>query len=270
MVNCAGPWSQTLAESLVAGRRFEGMFRPSLACNLLLDRKPVSSCAVAVQPRRPNSRVYFLVPWRGRIFAGTYHAPWAGELNRPGPDQGQLKAFLADLNLAVPGLELRRSDVLRVYAGLLPAREAGGDELAVREVVWDHAKAGGPRGLVSVSGVKFTTARLVAQKALTALLGVLPPYAVGTQRPGREMATAALDLTDPAGVLTAEAGVLRTVVADMQAHEAALHLDDLLLRRTDWGADPGRIDALARRVAAAMGWSTQRLADELARLRPEN
>lgn len=296
VINCAGPWSQTLAQSVVRGQTFDGMFRPSLACNLLLNREPVSDCAVAVQPRRPGSRVYFVVPWHGRLFAGTYHAPWHDGLRRPGPDQTQLKDFLDDLNGAVPGLALRRSDVLRVYAGLLPAREDGGDELAVREVVLDHShhgsggsgssggsagSGGGPRGLVSVSGVKFTTARRVGEKALAALLGTLPTYRADSARPASRLAsreapepgwTRGIDLTGLRDVLADDAEraiALEAALADMQRHEAALHLDDILLRRTDWGADPGQIDAVARRVASALGWSSPRLAAELARLRSD-
>jgi glycerol-3-phosphate dehydrogenase len=45
----------------------------------------------------------------------------------------------------------------------------GDTALASRPVVFDHGAAGGPEGLVSVSGVKLTTARAVAEKALAVL-----------------------------------------------------------------------------------------------------
>jgi glycerol-3-phosphate dehydrogenase len=262
VINTTGPWSRVMAQKLAGGGGFEHVFRPSLACNVLLDRPAISDCAVAVQPRVPGSRVYFLVPWHGRIFAGTYHAPWHGEVATPAPSAAQLDAFLSDLNTAVPGLDVTRADVLRVYAGLLPAREAGGDELAVREVIVQHGSQGGPTGLVSVSGVKFTTARLVGQKALTVLLGGLPAYGADSDR---RIEPWPLDLADPGAARDADEATLAAAAARMVECEAAVHLDDVLLRRSDWGADPRQIEPLGRRVAAALGWSDVRLAEELAR-----
>lgn len=262
VINTTGPWSRAMARKLAGGGTWEHVFRPSLACNVLLDRPAVSDCAVAVQPRVAGGRVYFLVPWQGRIFAGTYHAPWHGEVATPAPSVGQLDAFLGDLNAAVPGLNVTRADVVRVYAGLLPAREAGGDELAVREVIVKHSSQGGPTGLVSVSGVKFTTARLVGQKALAALLGSLPAYRADSDR---RIESWPLDLTDPAAVRDADHATLAAALKAMTECEAAVHLDDVLLRRSDWGADPRQIGLLAQRVAAALNWSAQRLTAEMRR-----
>ena len=70
------------------------------------------------------------------------------------------------MNLAIPEMNVSLSDILYILSGLLPATEVNGATLAVREVIIDHAKHDGPRGLFSISGVKFTTSRLVAEKTL--------------------------------------------------------------------------------------------------------
>ena len=72
VVNCAGPSSRVVAERL--DRDHERLFQPSLAFNLLLDRPPLSGAALALTPRNPTGRTYFLRSWRGRIVAGTYQA----------------------------------------------------------------------------------------------------------------------------------------------------------------------------------------------------
>lgn len=175
VVNCAGPECRQLAQCF--DRDVPELFHRSLAFNLLLARPALSAAAVAVAPRDPDGPTYFLTPWQGKILAGTYHSSVAeGEIPERVPEQ-RIEAFLADLNRAVPGLELRREEVLRVLWGFLPARRPGSAELAVRPVIRDHGARGGPQGLFSVSGVKLTTARLVAEKTLSLVLSRSPDLA---------------------------------------------------------------------------------------------
>lgn len=165
VINAAGPWSRKMAGAF--HKDIPTLFRPSLAWNLLIDRPALSDHALAVSPRQNKGHTYFLVPWQGKLFAGTGHVPIEWKPGMPvHPTDEQIVGFLADLNNAVPNLSLEPSDIIHVHAGLLPARRRGGAELTVREVIVDHGKQGGPRGLYSVSGVKFTTARLVAEKTV--------------------------------------------------------------------------------------------------------
>jgi glycerol-3-phosphate dehydrogenase len=69
--------------------------------------------------------------------------------------------------------------VLDVLWGRLPAVAEGSTELASRPVIADHGRQGGPQGLVSVSGVKLTTARAVARRTLK-VLGAKPRLAEGS------------------------------------------------------------------------------------------
>ncbi len=182
VINAAGPWSGALAGRLASGSA--ALFRPALAFNLLLNRPPVATVAVAVEPRRPDAPTYFCLPWKGLLLAGTSYAPvQEGDLEAV-PSAAQIAAYLTDLNRAVPGLNATPDDVVQVYAGLLPAKAAATVDLANREVIHDHGAAGGPKGLFSVSGVKYTTARLVAEKTLAKAFGkALPALADATRPP---------------------------------------------------------------------------------------
>jgi glycerol-3-phosphate dehydrogenase len=176
-----------------------------------------------------------------------------------------LADFLDDLNDAMPGFELRPEEVLRVHWGFLPAARAGSADLASREAIWDHGATGGPAGLFSVSGVKYTTARLVAEKTLRRLLAArgleMPPPAAPRPEPvdwpTRE------ELERPGGSPPEE---LARRVRDLASSEAVLHLDDLMLRRTDWGCDPRRAAELGATAAGLLGWKGDRTRDELSRL----
>ncbi len=57
-------------------------------------------------------------------------------------------------------------------------------------------------------------------------------------------------------------GYLERIAAD----ESVVHLDDLVLRRHDWGIDPRRLERTIRTVGELLGWSPDALAGELERL----
>lgn len=249
VVNCAGPWVREVASRL--DRDVPELFRFSIAFNALLDRPPLSQAALAVEPRS-GGRTYFLVPWKGRILAGTFHAPWAGDA-APSEVPGDLvDRFVADIADAVPDLALRRSDILRLHHGVLPARAPGSDAIAVREAIHDHGPAGGPDGLVSVSGVKFTTARLVAEKTLAPILGVREKEIPAPAEPDRPAPANVPDRAEFEAMLAEDPGAAREAVEFLIRTEAALDPDDILLRRTDWGSDPRDAERLRPEVQRLM------------------
>jgi glycerol-3-phosphate dehydrogenase len=183
VINACGPWSQHFAQR--CGLAAPGLFEPALAWNVVFDRPWTLDCAVAVRPKAKGERFYFLVPWEGRLLAGTGQAPWSGGADHVTLAAEHLDAFIAELNRAVPGLALKRDEVETVMAGLLPVTRPGSSVLASREVIIDHGSQGGPAGVFSVAGVKLTTARLVAEK----VLGQAFPRAVvrdEPHRPGRK------------------------------------------------------------------------------------
>ncbi|WP_423822043.1 FAD-dependent oxidoreductase [Salinisphaera sp. SPP-AMP-43] len=167
VINAAGPWSDRLAERF--GLVSPNFFRPSLAFNLLLDIEPPAELGVAVSPPGATRPTLFVYPQGRQSFVGTWHARWPGAIDSPTVPEAEVAAFLETLNAALPVLQARRRDVVAIFPGLLPAQSMGGVEPAHHEVIHDYGAAGGPAGLFSVSGVKFTTARRVAEKLVRRL-----------------------------------------------------------------------------------------------------
>lgn len=267
VINAAGPWCREVAAG--AGPAVPELFRPSLAFNTLLDRKPPAGLALAVMPRRQNARTYFMYPWQGRILAGTFHAPWTGSTDDPTPDERLVMTFLTELNEAVPELGLRREHVIRILPGLLPTTVDGGATPAVREVVHDHGAHSGLRGVYSVSGVKYTTARLVADEALRRILGTRRCLN-GIKRPAPLP-----DLDVEAMTQLMEADRLRAIahIGRIVREEAVLHPEDLLLRRSDWGMNPPdgtRLSGFIREVQEPAGgwWEGAQTSGSINRGRP--
>ncbi|HEX9944580.1 MAG TPA: FAD-dependent oxidoreductase [Thermoanaerobaculia bacterium] len=257
VASCAGPWVRRVA------RRFDrdvpGLFQPVLAFNLLLDREPLARGAVAVASREPGARTHFLLPWKGKVLAGTAYAPATEELLHDRvPGEPLVESFLRDLNSALPGFEARREQVLRVLWGRLPAVAEGSTTPTSRPVIYDHGCQGGPRGLASVSGVKLTTARAVAEKTLRMLASSevlrLPDHPAELERPASDPPLSLEELTRLAeNDWNAARDHLRGIVQ----RQSVLRLEDLLLRRTDWGIDPGRAEAAAR-LCESLGWRASR------------
>lgn len=244
VINCAGPWSKQLADSWA--RAPEGIFRPSLAFNLLFDRPAPSDVAVAVAAPGPEAHTWFMYPRNRLLYAGTAHFPHAGDIDDPTPSPQQIDSVIEHINTAVPQLELRREQILRVYAGFLPTTEAGGIELSDRPVVHDHGTAGGPEGLVSVSGVKYTTSRDVAEQGLRKAIRDLPELQANAGRPEAAVVPA---LETTTGRLTAGvADGVRRFAFD----EAVVYAEDLLLRRGAWTDDPRNFELLEAAVTSAL------------------
>ncbi|MGH9380625.1 MAG: FAD-dependent oxidoreductase [Thermoanaerobaculia bacterium] len=236
VVNAAGPWVRRLARA--AGDEAAELFRPSLAFNLLLSRPLPGEGALGIRTPGAGGRIYFLRP-RGRFtFAGTGHAPWGDLLPPPERTPEPLIAeLLSDLRRALPGFEVSPRDVVRDTCGLLPAAASGSQRLTRRPVLREHGREQGPRGLISVSGVKFTTAPGVARDALDLAFGrrsrrdraefFSSPPAVRRLPSADEFRD--LHGHDP----DTAAELLQTLVRE----EAVVTLEDLLARRLDWALD---------------------------------
>jgi glycerol-3-phosphate dehydrogenase len=142
--------------------------------------------------------------------------------------------------------------VLQGYAGRLPARAPGSANAAAREVIHDHGTAGGPQGLYSISGVKFTTARAVAAKTLKRIFPEHRPINEAKARPpalldlSGERLTRAACRAGPADLVDVR---LRSLVAE----ESVLTLDDLLLRRLDSTAIVVDLDAARSQATRLLG-----------------
>lgn len=253
VINAAGPWCRKILSGIVGDE--EALYRPSLAWNVAFNRPALSDHALAMQGKAPGSRLLFVTPWKGKIFVGCGHEPWRRGPEKPMPTKKQLEHFIDEVNQAVPGINLKLHDVSRVFAGLLPTVAAGSNILTKREVVVDHGAKGGPAGLYSVGGIKFTTARLVAEKIWKMIgsnnpglcappddLSIIKESSFGYGK-GSEEYAAGRDDIDP----------------------SVVHLDDLVLRRsTVW--EEG-LDAPLELVAADMPWDEELRQKEIERCR---
>ncbi len=172
--NAAGPWLETLLGSAVSG--YKEKIRFSKAVNLVT-RSVNDVVALGLPSRTPQStgrRLFFITPWRGLSIIGTEFSVHDESPDQCRVTQEEIEQFLVELNAAYPQAQLKYEDVLYVQSGLLPVtdpqlkREFG--QVDRHYHIWEHA-AEGYAGLISVVGVKYTTARDVAEKVLNQITG---------------------------------------------------------------------------------------------------
>ncbi|MEA2626931.1 MAG: glycerol-3-phosphate dehydrogenase [Candidatus Binatota bacterium] len=160
VVDAAGPWAR---------RALDGNGEPvrwARAMNVVT--RPIGfDHALGVSSRsrtRGRGRLYFLVPWGQRTLIGTAYLPFAGDPDSMAVTSAEVAAFVAEVDAAQPALGLTFDDVSFVHSGLVPIigdGQASEIELGRRHRVDERAD-----GVVTVTGVKYTTARGVAEEVV--------------------------------------------------------------------------------------------------------
>jgi glycerol-3-phosphate dehydrogenase len=177
-VNCAGPWSDRVLQSLAA--RQAGAPTKLLKAVVLVTRSVVQNVALGIPARSVHIdrdevfakgyRYFFITPDRNRSLIGTFQAPCAGDPDALEVSEDEIRDFIVEINSAFPGGLIKREDVHAVLCGLVPTAGLSGAngqaQLRKQYEICDHELEDGIRGLLSITGVKYTTARGVAQKAV--------------------------------------------------------------------------------------------------------
>jgi glycerol-3-phosphate dehydrogenase len=256
----AGPWSAEIVAQAIPETRHSGGATHALGVNVVLNRR-LSEVGVGVEGRSGlerdpvggGRRFFFLAPQGRTTLLGT----WYSLADRSGPVRGEVersaRLLLDELNEACPGLGLRSTDIVRQHWGWLPLKagfEPGRpDALADRPRVLDHG-GDGIRGLFSMEGVKYTTARRVAERAVDRVFDGL-----GRQSPPCLTSTVPLDSSG-------EPDVVHAIREEM-----AIKLADIVFRRSTLGEAPGpdraAVEAAARTAGIELGWSATRQEAEI-------
>ncbi len=177
-INCTGPWIDHVLQHL-------GTLRPQRRFKLikavvLVTRPLFREVAIGLRAKfsykdrdaviDKGHRYFFITPWRDRSLIGTYQVPYDGDPDEFKVTEEDIQTFIKEINSAYPGGGIERKDVYLAYGGLLPESNndlstSNGQPMKHYEI-HDHAVFDGIKGLISVIGVKYTTARNVAEKTV--------------------------------------------------------------------------------------------------------
>ncbi len=285
VINATGVW----ADRLRADMGGEPRIRPLRGSHLIFPqwRFPVAQAVGFMHPL--DGRPVFIIPWEGVTLVGTTDVDHQADLDaEPGISAEEVAYLMAAIESQFPGLNIILDDAISSFAGVRPVIDTGKDDPSQESrdhVVWQES------GLLTVTGGKLTTFRLIALDALKAARHLLP------EMPEPDAETPALNpvyVALPGGeyldertrrrllgrygaqaaqlVAAAHPGELEPIpgTAALWAElrwaaraEAVAHLDDLLLRRVRLGLllPQGGASLLPRIRAvckAELGWDDGR------------
>lgn len=257
VINATGAW----ADELRGEMSDEKNIRPARGSHIVVPswRLPVAQAYTAMHP--DDKRPIFIFPWEGRTVIGTTDIDNKGIDNKEvAMTRAELDYLMCVANFQFPKADLKVSDIISSWAGVRPLVSSGAlnpSKEKRNHSIWSD------KGLVTVSGGKLTTFRLIALDVLKEAESYLPGFSALDS--GAEMFTQSnpihalfkslpgylkkrlqghygmdsdlllaqaqpneLDVIPGASAMWAE-------LSWSARNEAVVHLDDLLLRRTRIG-----------------------------------
>ena len=294
VVNAAGPW----VDKVLAGtdaERHDRLLGGTKGSHLVAEWPGAPTHAIFASAKA-DGRPFFILPWYGYTLIGTTDRRHEGDPSEARCTPEELAYLLDEATRLFPSTPLRREHVLYTYSGVrpLPYTPNGEDESTISRshFVIDHAKRGGPGGLLSIVGGKLTTYRSLARVAL----GAIGKHCAASGRDvrGRKSEAggsfaASVAAGDPLAVYGGRRGEVEAVIAEdtgrgerICAHnpevlgqvayaverEQAATLGDVLLRRLPVGWSKCHAldgaERAARVMAGRLGWDEGRVRAEVA------
>lgn len=286
VINASGPWSDELRGQLGG----EAHIRKLRGSHLIFsqERWPLSTAATLIHPR--DHRALFVIPWEGMSMIGTTDLDHPKELEEkyrePFATQSEIDYLLEALNFLFPKVKAGQDDIISTFGGVRPTiRSDNSDkpsQVSREHVLYEE------KGMITITGGKFTTFRLMARKALEAALVKLDrkpkfiPSRIFDPLPSIRKSSLAPEIlryqigrhgADTQAMLAAaKSEELKpyepwcNIPAELRwaaRDEGIEHLDDLLLRRVRLGnlMPKGAEDMLPdirKIVQPEMGWSDAR------------
>jgi glycerol-3-phosphate dehydrogenase len=269
VVNASGVWCDELrsADDSRAGRSI----RPSKGVHLIVSSARLGLKTAAMLPSA-DGRIVFLIPNGDQAIIGTTDTDYAGDLNRVRAETVDIEYLLGVVNANLPALRLTRADVRSSYAGLRPLLLDDAD--VPSKTSREHHLFESPSGLITITGGKLTTWRLMARQVVDKITKIkcrthtLDLYATEARDPLSKLyGSAAAEIVDRRPLMDGLPYVWGEVEHAVR-REMAGSLSDLLCRRMRvalYAEDRGArvAAAVAGRMAGYMRWDAAQTAGQI-------
>ena len=290
VINATGAWADSLRTKLGGEQRLR-LLRGS---HILIpaEKVPISRAISFWHPH--DQRPVFIFPWEGIVIVGTTDVDHGVDLDlEPSISNREAEYLIVAARYAFPSLNISLEDVQTTLSGIRAVVDTGKTDPSKESrehVLWLES------GMLTVTGGKLTTFRVMAHDALRAIRHRLPAH-TKLDRRMRMFDQAPVEMMDldqlspstrlrlagrygreaPQVVNNARSGELEHIpgTTSLWAElrwaakaEAVIHLDDLLLRRVRLGltAPDGAIPLLSdirEVVKAELGWSLEKWQSEV-------
>lgn len=280
VINAAGPWAKKLL-STVEINNPDILDLPLTESMNIVTRPIFGDYAVAIESKRKSDsvigstkRLYFFTPWNNCTVVGTTHFPYDGNPDSLHTSKTEISQFIAEINEVYPPANLTLDDVRYCYKGLTPAEEPQAAEQnsksetnrSHQSKIIDHA-ADGADGIISVIGIKYTTARLVAEKCVNMICTKLGKAQLTCQTRTKSLENSNTEAVDPE---TLDDQEFRGFCQYQIDNSMATHLTDLVLRRMNL-AIRGKLTATRLNICVdvlsrSFNWDAEQRANEIEKM----
>ena len=292
VVNATGAWADRLRSEVIDEKRI----RPLRGSHIVFSNKqlPIEDTLILFHPK--DKRPVFIFSWEGATLVGTTDLDHQENLDQEACITNEEVEYLLDVVANnFPESKLGREDIISSYSGIRPVIGSDKNKDPSKERR-DHA-VWADKGLVTVSGGKLTTFRLIAIDTLNAALPWLKKVAA-TENEDKIFNTP--EIPKDTGVtnthwlrrITGRYGCNANPLLEYAGygeqnlikgtqfclaecrwaakHESVVHLDDLLLRRTRLGlllknGAEELFSSLEKICQRELGWDNKKWKSEEAR-----
>ncbi|SKA28032.1 FAD-dependent oxidoreductase [Consotaella salsifontis] len=161
IINAAGPFADGIRRLDDPAAR--PILKTSAGVHILLDGRFVPGDAGLLVPKTDDGRVLFILPWQGHALVGTTDTE-SPPLEHPVVSEADID-YLLDYVRRYTDLPVSRQDVRAAWAGVRPL-VFDPDAKDTAALARDHVIIEDRSGLLTISGGKWTTYRLMAEQAV--------------------------------------------------------------------------------------------------------
>ncbi len=272
VVSATGPWTdEFLGHAVGRPSTAPKKMAPTRGSHIVVSAKkiPINSAIVLTHPT--DGRVLFGIPWEGFTVVGTTDV-----FDNQNPDTVRISAD--EINYLVqacafffPNHPIEAHDILSAWSGLRPLL-APPDSASASEISREHVIEWKDPGFLMIAGGKLTTHREMAEQAVDRILAETQSWEIPLKHGkvfdcltharklplvlgGRKIPSSISDLTFE-------------VLDDMCKTQMILHLEDLLVRRTeifykDTQNGLEKINQIREPLCSILGWTENRWQIEL-------
>jgi glycerol-3-phosphate dehydrogenase len=303
IVNAAGPWvDAVVGNSGIAAAPMIGGVRGS---HLVLPAFPAVT-AEAIYAEAADGRQVFVIPWNRQILVGSTEVADSDHADNPHPSGDEIDYLWNSFVRLFPRSGLTKADIRYSFAGIRPLPHAPGKKYSAvtrRHILHDHREEGAA-GLISLIGGKLTTAASLAREVGRTLgLGIAEPISVFAKAEEEDVEASvrqwahlvaakaripedcaqgvaewngrhALAIAHAASLderlrepICSHSCHLIAEAVNAAAHECAMTLGDILLRRVPVALGACWTETCSReaagKIGAALGWDQARVHGEL-------
>ena len=171
IVNSAGPWADTI-DNLALKRNESNLIR-SKGIHIITRNISQRYCSIRITKSKKH---LFVIPWRGKTIIGTTDTVYNGSPDEFKVTGEDIQNLIQEINEYL-NFKIETRDVYYYYGGMRPLVDDSTDSsntynVSRKNEISDHKLSGRP-GFITALGGKYTTSRMLAEKAVDEVCDIL-------------------------------------------------------------------------------------------------